>query len=272
MKVDRNLLEQLSSIIYAKAGLFLQRRDLDKLKSFIEKQISAGRFKSPQDVLREATRSRSFLNELLDVVTINETYFFRHKSHFDVLQNKILPEFFSQRGKVKLWSAGCSTGEEPYTLAIVAKEVQKSLGRGMVQVVANDVSQEAIAKAKEGVYNQYSIRFVPPDILDRYFEKLPDGRYRVKDEVRSLVQFMLLSITSETDMARIRNMVDVAMCRNVLIYFDENSRKKALQLIADNLRIGGYLFLGPAESARGVVKNLKMVLFPGAVAYRKESA
>ncbi len=273
MRVSPQALDKISSIIYKKAGLFLQRRDKDKIVRFLEGELKKGTIKSVDSFIKSLETSQNQMNKLLDVVTINETYFFRHKSHFDVMEKELLPKLFKEKASVKMWSAACSTGEEPYTMAIVALEVMERLKtKRSVQIIANDISQEALAKAREGVYSDYSIRFVPPKLLEKYFTKTPDGKYRISQRVKSLVQFRLMSLTDERQMRTIGNRVDIAMCRNVLIYFDTESRAKAIRLIVENLNPGGYLFLGPSESARNVVRNLKIVLFPGAIVYVKEQA
>ncbi len=262
--------ERIAGIVYERSGIYLQRKDWLKIKKFLEQKIASGEVKTAEDLIQKLKSSRKLLNDLLDAVTINETYFFRHKSQFDVIEKELLPKLFKEKPSVKMWSAACSTGEEPYTMAIVAKLVMERMGvRKFVKIVANDVSQEAIDKAKEGIYNRYSVRYVPKEILSKFFTKTPDGKYAISEEIKKMVDFRLLSITDERDMRSIGNRVDIAMCRNVLIYFDTESKRKALKLITENLLVGGYLFLGPSESARGVVENLKVVLFPGAIAYTR---
>ncbi len=268
--IDREL-QEIAKIVYQKSGIYLQRKDWDKIKKFVEKKIEQKEARSVKDITSKLSVSRALINELLDAVTINETYFFRHKSQFDVMEREILPNLFREKAAVRLWSAACSTGEEPYTMAIVARMVMEKLKTTRtVRIIANDISQEALQKAKEGVYDSYSVRYVPRELLSRFFTKRPDGKYQISPEIKRMVDFKLLSITDERDMRSIGNRIDVAMCRNVLIYFDQQAKKKALELITGNLNRGGYLFLGPSESARGLVPNLKIVLFPGAIAYMKE--
>ena len=270
MGISPEKLDQIAQIIYKRTGLFLQRRDKDKIKKFLEDSMSKGLVRDLNKYVSTLETNTNNLNKLLDVVTINETFFFRHQGQFKIIEKELLPKLFKEKASVKLWSAACSTGEEPYTLAIVALEVMEKMKiKRSVQIIANDISQEAINKAIKGEYSNYSIRMVPPELLNKYFVKTPEGKYRIKEQVKALVKFRLLSITEERHMKQIGNKVDIAMCRNVLIYFDPPARKKALELIVMNLNVGGYLFLGPSESARGMVKNLKLVLFPGAIAYMK---
>ncbi|NPA15205.1 MAG: protein-glutamate O-methyltransferase CheR [Deferribacteres bacterium] len=271
MEISYKELDEISKIIYRTSGLYLQKRDKDKLLKYIEKKLAEGRFRSLEHFKKELEHSKSVLYEVFDVLTINETFFFRHKSHFNILEKEILPKLFKEKQSVKLWSAACSTGEEPYSMAITALEVMEKLKiKKTVRVIANDISQKVLKVAQEGVYGSYAIRFVPPDILKKYFIKQPDGKYKISPKVKSMVRFMHLSLTDEAGMKRIGNDIDVVFCRNVLIYFDIESRKKALSLIHYNMNKGAYLFLGPAESARGLIKGLKIVLFPGAIVYCKE--
>ncbi len=271
MEISYRELEEISKIIYKNSGLYLQKRDKDKLIKYIETKLLEGKFKSVEHFKKELERSKTLLYEVFDVLTINETYFFRHKSHFDILEREILPKFFKEKENIKLWSAACSTGEEPYSMAIVALELMERLKvKKTVRVIANDISKKVLEVAQEGVYGDYALRFVPPEILRKYFIKQPGGKYKISPKVKSMVRFLHLSLTDEAGMKRLGNEVDVVFCRNVLIYFDTESRKKALSLIHYNMNKGAYLFLGPAESARGLIKGLKIVLFPGAIVYYKE--
>ncbi len=271
MNIDYRELEEINRIIYRNSGLYLQKRDKDKLIKYIESKLDGGKFKSIEHFKRELIKSKHLLYEIFDVLTINETFFFRHKTHFDLLEKEILPKLFNDKERIKLWSAACSTGEEPYSMAIVALEVMEKLKvRKRVSIVANDISQKALEVAKEGVYGDYSVRFVPSDILRKYFIKQPGRKYKISPKVKSMVSFLHLSLTDELGMRRLGNEVDVVFCRNVLIYFDTESKKKALTLIHYNMNKGAYLFLGPAESARGLIKGLRIILFPGAIVYRKE--
>lgn len=187
----RRILDTLSRIIHQKAGLYLKQSDKAKLQKYLEELMSKGEIKSFDEAVSKVSTSRTFLNQILDVITINETYFFRHKNQFDVLEKQILPEVFKKYRRANLWSAGCSTGEEPYTMAIVSLEVATALemGSSNIKILANDISEKALERAQKGVYDNYAVRFVPKNLLEKYFEKLPDGRFKIRQKIKIVSSF-----------------------------------------------------------------------------------
>ncbi|MGB9668168.1 MAG: CheR family methyltransferase [Thermosulfidibacteraceae bacterium] len=255
MTISDRVFDKIRKIIYEKTGLVIGIRDRDKLARFL-----SSRDIRPKSLEEEIEYDRKLLYDIIDVVTVNETFFFRHESQFEVLEGilKDLLKRVTER-KIRIWSVGCSTGEEPYSIAITACRAHFGLYgsydcESRFEIIANDISREALNKAKEAVYGGYSIRNLSREVLETFFQQEAPESYRVKDFVRRLVTFYLFSVTSDYDVKRYIgfNSCDCVFCRNVMIYFDDNSRRKALDNIYDALRSDGFLFLAPTETIRDI--------------------
>jgi chemotaxis protein methyltransferase CheR len=192
------------------------------------------------DFTKALARDKKLLDEVRDTLTINVTEFFRQADRFDELQKKVFPALLMERPKLKLWSAGCSTGCEPYTLAMILNEVDPKGGH---TIMATDVDMPILNAARSGTgYRPDEVRSVPPALLKKYF--VFDGTsYGVTDEIKRRVQFRrhdLLSDAYPTDL-------DLILCRNVVIYFNDEAKAKIYQGFAKAIRPGGYLFIGGSE-------------------------
>lgn len=221
----------------------------------------------------DARRDKEF-NLLTNTLTINETSFFRNPPQINTFQNKILPEIMGRRRsendlRLRIWSAGCSTGEEPYTLAIIIKEaLGQELYRWFIDILASDIDTTVISFAEKGIYGAYSLRNAPPKYKEKYF-KVSQDSYQIDDQIKRRVRFRRLNLVDESQMKLIPSM-DVIFCRNVLIYFEESSRKKTVSYFYDILHPGGYLFVGHSESLHQLSRAFKPIIFPGAFVYKKE--
>jgi chemotaxis protein methyltransferase CheR len=192
------------------------------------------------------------LDAMLDVVAVHETYFFREKRQLKVFSDHIIPELARLSRPIKIWSAGCSTGEEAYTIAMLLAE-QGLLGEGRASVIASDLSNRVIASGLRGVYGASSFRTTDPHFMERYFTQAGQGLWGACEELRSSIRFgqaNLIGISSQTKegASPADGGFDVIFCRNVLMYFDEGAVKQTLKAIHPLLREGGYLLLGHAES------------------------
>ncbi len=179
----------------------------------------------------------------IDLITTNFTHFFREKRHFDFLSEQILPEVRESGRVLRIWSAGCATGEEPYSIAILLLEEGFSADEAMV--LASDISLQALSEAEEGVYEEEKLRELPPVLKRKYFLPAGGGRYRIKEEVKGLVRFRRSNLLFPPPWGF---PLDVIFCRNVMIYFDNENKKRVLWNLRSALRKGGYLFVGHAES------------------------
>ncbi|AKT42403.1 CheR family methyltransferase [Chondromyces crocatus] len=222
--------------------------------------------------LRHHPRGRAELDEALDVVTVNETYFFREDYQLRALKSEIVPMLIKAggaRNRLSIWSAGCSTGEEVYSIAMVAHDAGLTASRE-VRVFGSDISRRCIAVARRGVYGSSSFRAIPPEMRRRYFYDRPDGVH-VADEIRAMCQFGRLNLLDGSS-ARVVSGVDIIFCRNVLIYFDEASRIKVINSFHERLLPGGFLLLGHSESLLNVPTKFELVHLREDLVYRKPAA
>jgi chemotaxis protein methyltransferase CheR len=259
---------ELRDFIYEKSGIFIS----DSKKYFIEnrliRRIQERNLKGFEDYLNFVKYSTNGdeVTKLLDAVTTNETCFFREPHHFDVLCDYIVPEVTKQKGsgKVKIWSAACSTGEEPYTITMVFMEKRPDI---KLELYASDISQSALNSAEKAVYNAYSTRNVPEPYLKKYFRQEREN-YILDPCVKKSVRFMNINLTDEKKMRTMRD-IDVIFCRNVLIYFDDRAKQKSVSLLYDSLKPGGFLIIGSSESLHTVTRAFRPFVINNTVIYKK---
>jgi chemotaxis protein methyltransferase CheR len=207
------------------------------------------------------------------VVTTNKTDFFREPDHFEYLAQKALPELIARTGRerqILVWSAGCSTGEEPYTLAIVMNEFGLNHTGFHFKVLATDISTTVLKKATLGIYSEETVRTIAPELRRKYFMRSRDrssNQVRVVPELRQLVEFRRLNF-KDPDYGMTEK-VDIIFCRNVIIYFDRATQEQILQKLTQHLMPGGYCFVGHSETLHG----MDLPLMPEAPAlYRRANA
>jgi chemotaxis protein methyltransferase CheR len=190
------------------------------------------------------------LSDIMDVLTTNETYFFREEFQLNAFVGELLPELKAVKEKrgdrtIRIWSAGCSTGEEPYTIAMLIMETG-AFKDWKIEIVGTDISHRVLQQARKGLYGKSSFRTTSPERIHRFFHQ-QDGLYRINDEVRGLVTISHLNLLDENRMILLGKM-DIIFCRNVIIYFDQAAKRQVIESFYRSLREGGYLLLGHAES------------------------
>lgn len=195
---------------------------------------------------------RSALAAFLEALTVRESHFFRSRAQFDALRAEVIPGLLAARHdarRLRVWSAGCATGEEPYSLAIVLERLLPQIDDWDVLVLATDISAAALETARRGVYRQWSFREVPEDIKQRYFTQRGD-QFEVLRRIRDRVTFASLNLVADRHPSLLSNTVemDLVLCRNVLIYFSEAVGARVVGRLCDALAEGGWLVLGPAEA------------------------
>lgn len=267
----------LRDFVYEHSGIYFADNKKPQLENRLSLRLRANNlpdFDKYYYLLKYDPQAARELRALFDSVTTNETSFFRSPPQIQAFQEKVLPEIIERRDAesektLRLWSAGCSTGDEPYTMGIVVREVFKEAVAGWdIRIFASDISEKALKSARSAQYSEYTLRSVPPEIKRKYFTQ-NGSQYTVNEEIRTLVDLQYLNFN---DAARVRLMkgFDVIFCRNVLIYFDDEAKKRFVAQLYDNLNPGGYLFIGHSESLHNISRAFKLVHFPGALGYKKE--
>jgi chemotaxis protein methyltransferase CheR len=268
---------QIRDLIYQVAGILQPDHRLEFLDKRCHKRLAATGVSNLQQYYDLLTRSASRtaeMTELLNEITIGETFFFRNQPQLEALKKVILPPKVEAKlklpySKIRIWSAGCSTGEEAYTLAILLMEEAALLKNVKFEILATDLNERSLEKARAGIYGEYAIRNLSPQLRQKYFDLQPDGKLlAVKDHVKAAIQFSRVNLLDDSKMMFMKNM-DVIFCCNVMIYFDGVARKKVVQHFYNNLLPKSYLFLGHSESLFSINQQFQLVHFPGATAYHK---
>jgi chemotaxis protein methyltransferase CheR len=276
-KISDDEFKQLRDFIYDQSGIYIGDNRKYLLENRLRNRLTELNLKSFGEYyyfLQYDRSKREELNKLFEVVTTNETSFFRNPPQLKVFQEKVLGEILKSQAaagkkRLRIWSAGCSTGEEPYTLAIQIHEALRGdLASWDVKITANDLSESVLVSARRGVYNEYALRTTPKEIVSRYFSKEEAG-FKIKPEVKKLVSFGQINLNDRTQIKRIERS-NVVFCRNVIIYFDDDMKKRVIGSFYDNLSPGGYLIIGHSESLHNISRAFKPMHHPGAIVYRKE--
>ncbi len=262
------------------SGLHFDRRNLKILQRGLLNRMSAlkiGSFREYYDYLMLYQESRQELKKLLPFLTIGETYFFRYHSHFAAL-SRILTEERSrlkagEKLKLRLWSAGCSTGEEPYSLAITVMEAIDDWQKMDIRILATDIDNRALKRARDGIYSPWSMRVIEKRHLDRYFEKT-GKKYKIRDEVKGLVEFAHHNLLTPGIPGGSGNQdrFDVIFCRNVTIYFTIATTREIIEKLSGCLKPRGYLFLGHAETLNQISSRFERHCYDGGFYYREKAA
>lgn len=240
------------------------------------KQLAARTPREYWDHLTAQPNRDGELRQLLNEITIGETCLFRSQPQLDALRKVILPELVAEKTKqitkrLRIWSAGCSTGEESYTLAMNLLEENERLLKGWtVEILATDLNDRSVETAKTGIYGDYALRSTTDYFRRKYFAIVDEKKLQVRPEVKKLVSFSRLNLQDDSKMLFMKGM-DLIFCCNVLIYFDGASKSKVINHFFSNVNFGGYLFLGISESLMKLNDQFHLVHFPGAIGYWKPS-
>ena len=277
LKISDAEFSQLRDFIYAQSGIYVA----DNRKYLVEnrlatriKELNLKSFAEYHTFLQYDAGRRQELNRLFEVITTNETSFYRNPPQLKVFQDMVLKDVLDKlkslrQKRLRIWSAGCSTGEEPYTIAIILHEVLRSeIASWDIRITANDLSEAVLAQAREGVYSEYSLRTTPKEIVARYF--IADGaNFKLKPEVKRLVSFGQINLSDRVQLKRVERS-HIVFCRNVIIYFDDEMKKNVITAFYDNLLPGGQLLIGHSESLHNISRAFRPKHYPGAIIYSKE--
>jgi len=270
---------QIRDLVYKVSGIYKTEEKLYLLAAGCERRMKQVEAKSAREYWEHLTAHPSRdgeLRQLLNEITIGETCLFRSPPQLDALRKVILPELVGEKTKLitkrlRMWSAGCSTGEESYTLAMNMLEESEGLLKGWtVEILATDLNDRSVETAKAGIYGDYAVRSTPDYFKRKYFVEAEGKKLQVRPEVKKLITFSRLNLQDDSRMLFMKG-IDVVFCCNVLIYFDGPSKGKVINHFFSNLNFGGYFFLGTSESLLNLNDKFHLVHFPGAIAYWKPS-
>jgi chemotaxis protein methyltransferase CheR len=252
--------EEIRKFIYDQAGIDLHAGKEDLVAVRLGKKLAAAGLKSYQEYFRmvKADRSGNLLTEMIDALTTNFTGFMREPVHFEFLKKTILPAV-AQRQRIDIWSAACSTGEEPYSIAFVALETLGARGGQQLRILASDISTKVLAFAREGLYSQERTGGIPPDWQRKYLAReagAGDAAWRIRSEVRRMVEFQRMNLMEPLRHGR---SCPVIFLRNVMIYFDRATQEGLVKRLTEHLEPGGYLLIGHSESLTGMNLGLDYV-------------
>ena len=266
--------EKIGEFIYRKSGIHLEEdKHYEKLAKYIDKraiELEVDSFRKYFFKLRFEDKAGEEFQELMNGVTVNETYFFREKDQFEVLVESILPELDQSMPKnrpLRILSSPCSTGEEPYSMILHMVEEGKLIEHRDIEVVGIDIDSTVIEKAKAAKYSERSVHAIPKSTLNRWFVKKSLG-YQLGDDLMGTVDFQVANIFDKTAM-RSLGKFDVIFSRNMLIYFDDASRKEVAMTFYDMLNPGGYVLLGHAEYMSRIVSVFNAKKVGKTLAYQK---
>jgi chemotaxis protein methyltransferase CheR len=264
----------LREFIHGYCGIYFDDGSKFLLERRLTRRLEQRQLRSFEEYyhfLRYDRKREEELSVLVDNLTTNETYFFRESPQLRAFSEEILPELretLADRKVLRIWSAGCSTGEEPYTIAILLFESGDWWRDWQVEILGSDINQRVLHTARKGVYKKSAHRVTSPEMLAKYFIEEEKGNYRIADRVRELVSFSYLNLLDPYKTSLISNM-DVIFCRNVIIYFDKEAKKKVIESFYEKLREGGYLLLGHSESLINISNAFALRTLKNDMVYEK---
>ncbi len=261
--------DQYRKLIYDESGITFSSTNRAILESRLRERLREKQMSLVSDYYALLLRDKEELKLMLDSVTTNLTRFFRNQPHFDALEKYVIPEILKlkkEKGdtKIRVWSAGCSTGEEPYTLAMILKD--RLPAPFTAEILASDISLKSLMVGKAGFYPESRIVGIPDAYLNRFFDRKNNG-YQAKDEIMKMIRFDYHNLKNDSGQ---RNL-DILFCRNVLIYFDEAAQKAVIDRFWDAMATKSYLFIGHSESLFGMKTKFEFLKTDWACLYQKNA-
>jgi chemotaxis protein methyltransferase CheR len=260
------------SLIYKECGMYLKESRQDFLEVRLRKRLKACRIPTIYHYyrfLQSGPDGQRELLALLDLLTINETYFYRNRPQFALFETKLLPDLIARRNaegqkRLRIWSAGCSTGEEPYSIAMAVLDALRDAGSWEIKIYASDLSLRVLEQARSGIYPPARMKELNASQLARHFTPCGDD-YQVRTELRRLVLFDFHNLKHDNGLSDL----DAIFCRNVMIYFDEQEQRRLIEKFHRALRPDGYLLIGHAETAQGLSNGFRFIFEDRGTAYQR---
>jgi chemotaxis protein methyltransferase CheR len=250
LKLSSKQFDKISKLVYQISGIDLHEGKEELVKARLLKRLRHLKISNFDHYLKYMVNDKSGVEvgAMVDVLTTNKTHFFRESEHLEFLRDEIVPELSG--GPIRIWSAGCSSGEEPYSIAITLCEAIRDSEKRDIRILATDISDRMMEKARQGIYDEETLKPLPPMFKHKYFKNVEtrighSHRYQVCSRLQSMVSFAKLNLMEEWPM---RGLFDAIFCRNVMIYFDKPTQEKLVKRFWSMLREGGYLLVGHSES------------------------
>jgi len=263
------------NLIYERTGMHFGDNKIYYFKKRLQKRMDENNLSKVSEyirLLKFGDRNEREFQELINLITVNETYFFREFNQLEIFAEVCLPEILDKKAakgdrNLRIFSAACSTGEEPYTLAIIVKEMLEDYSSWNVLIKGVDIDENVLKAGKSAVYDTQSVKDVPPAYLEQYFTLPRAGHYMVKPAIKDMVILEHLNLMDRRALRSERN-YDFIFCRNMLIYFDDQSRKQLVEKFYAMLNPGGFIFLGHAESLSRISTSFKVRRMNGYMVYQ----
>ena len=267
MVLSEQEFELFRNVIYNQSGINFSNSNRTVLESRLRERLRTSQLDTVRQYYDLILKNDEEMREFLDSVTTNLTRFFRNTAHFQTFENFVLPNLTEHKknlhnSRVRIWSAGCSTGEEPYSVAIAVREKLDS--RFQIEIIGSDLSLKSLMTAKKGFYPESRVDGIPPAYLSRYFDRKRDG-YQIRDEIKKMVRFDYHNLKFDSGL----NNIDIIFCRNVLIYFDGPAQKAVVDRFWKAMTDHSFLFIGHSESLFGMNTKFEFVKTQWACIYRR---
>ncbi len=273
VEINEDEYRAFRELFYRRTGIWFE----DSKRYFVDKRLADRIQATRSESFRQYYLSLRFSEDgpewpaLVNAMTVNETYFFREANQFDCLVNSMLNEVSAGKpdgGRIRIWSIPSSSGEEAYSIAIYLLERWPLLHRYEVEILASDIDTQILELARRGVCSERSVQHLPETYLRKYFHRLSNGDYQICEDLLQSVEFSQVNLMDPAGTRRFRNM-DVIFCRNLLIYFDDASRRTAAEVFYDAMATGGFICLGHSESMSRISSLFTVRRFPDAIVYQK---
>lgn len=276
-QMEDTLIKRFKKLVTDHLGLRICKEDMETFHNTLNMQMKALNIIAPEKYLSflesDTEESKQEWKALIKSITTGESYFFRDKGHFFLLQNKILPELIKKKQNqrsLRIWSAGCATGEEPYSIAILLDMLLPNLKGWDIFIIGTDINEESLKKAARGIYSEWSFRMVDKNVQEKYFKKHND-EWEVNENIKKMVKFQYGNLIEDRFFSQNHELssMDIIICRNVFIYFEKEAISSVLNKFQRILNPGGYIVTGHAELYGHDLTNLSQIMFPEAVLYKK---
>jgi len=272
--LSKNDFKKLTDVLYRRTGIAIDEKRFSLLNKKIENYMIKKEYENFRAYFHDIRFSKSdaqIFQDLINIVTINETYFYREKHHFEILVDEVLYELDKLRPSNEPFRILCSpssTGEEPYSIVLHLLQEGKMVEKRDIEIVGIDIDTTVIQKAKDGIYSKRSVDFLPKNILSEYFTQTGPITYKIADWLTDVVDFKVVNVMDKMAMQRLGKF-DVIFSRNMLIYFDDVSKKEVAMSFHSILKPKGFVFLGHAESMNRIVSTFKTKKYSQTIVYQK---